>query len=72
MKKVEKWRWRTLWAGKMMDGKVYYTEAEIRATHPEAERVPGSGKLVDVPETDAEREAAFQSMCRAPRNFRPE
>jgi hypothetical protein len=72
MKTVEKWRWRTLWAGRMRDGKLYYTEAEILARHPEAERIAGTMRLVDVPETDEERQAADETMRRPARNFRPE
>jgi hypothetical protein len=70
MKQVEKWRWRTLWIGKMLAGKIHYTEAEIRARHPEAERVPGSMILVEVPETDAEREALYEATRRPPKEFR--
>jgi len=72
MKRVEKWLWRTLWAGRMLAGKVYYTESEIKLVHPEAERIPGSMGLVDEPETDQERQAAVQSTRRQSRNFRPE
>lgn len=71
MKTVEKWRWRTLWAGRMTDGKLYYTEAEILARHPEAERIAGTLRLVDVPETDEERQAAADCMKRPVRDFLP-
>jgi hypothetical protein len=54
VKRVEKWRWKTLWAGKMVAGKVLYSEAEIRERHPEAEKVPGTMKLVELPETEEE------------------
>lgn len=70
MQIVEKWRWRTLWAGKMMAGKVHYTEAEIRAQHPEAEQVPHSKIIVEVPETPAEVEARYEAMRRPPKEFR--
>jgi hypothetical protein len=72
MKKVEKWLWRTRWAGKMTPGKVHYAAEEIKATHPEAEPVPGSMKVIEVPETDSEWEAAYEAMRRQPHNFRPE
>lgn len=72
MKQVEKWRWRTLWAGRMVAGKVHYTADEIKARHPEAQPVPGSMKVVDVPETEAEWDAVYEAMRRQPRNFRPE
>ena len=71
MRKVEKWLWRTRWAGKMSAGRVHYTEDEIRAQHPEAERVPDTMIVVEVPETDEEREAAQSCMKRVPRDFRP-
>jgi hypothetical protein len=73
MKQIEKWRWRTRWAGtgRMTPGKVHYTEAEIRARHPEAERVPGSMIIVEVPETDAERDAIHESFRRPPKDFHP-
>jgi hypothetical protein len=72
MKQIEKWRWRTLWAGKMTAGKVHYTADEIKATHPEAEPVPGSMKLVDIPETDEEWEAVYEATRRPQRNFKPD
>lgn len=71
MKTVEKWRWKTLWIGKMTAGKVHYTEEEIKARHPEAERVPGTMILVEAPETEEEQQAAQNAMRRAPRDFKP-
>lgn len=71
MKQIEKWRWRHRWAGKMVDGKLYYTEAEIRARHPEAVSIEGSMKVFEVPETPEEIAAAERSITRAPnREFR--
>jgi hypothetical protein len=72
LKTVQKWRWRTLWCGRMVPGSVHYTEAEMRERHPEAERIPGSMIPVEVPETDAERQAAYEAMRRQPRNFKPD
>jgi hypothetical protein len=72
MKQLEKWQWRTLWAGKMRPGKLYYTAEEIMALHPEAEPVPGSMKVFQYPETDEERAAQYQAMSRPPKDFRPE
>lgn len=56
----------------MTEGNLYYTEAEIMARHPEAERIAGTMRLVDVPDTDDERQAPYETMRRPPRNFRPE
>jgi hypothetical protein len=72
VKKIQKWLWRTLWAGKMTPGRVHYTAEEIKATHPEAEPVPGSMKEIEVPETESEWEAVYEAMRRPERNFRPE
>jgi hypothetical protein len=40
--------------------RVHFTEAEIRAEHPDAVRVEGSRILVDLPDTAAERAAALK------------
>jgi hypothetical protein len=61
MRTVEKWRWRIQWGGRWTTTRIPYTEEGIRREHPEAERVPGSMKLVEVPETDEEREAIVRS-----------
>jgi hypothetical protein len=60
MKTVEKWLWRIRWTGRWTTTRVHFTEAEIRREHPEAERVDGSRILVDVPDTEEERQAAQQ------------
>lgn len=72
MRKVEKFLWRTIWAGRMVKGKLYYTEAEIKAIHPEAELIPGSGKIFEYAETEEEKNAAYQAMSRPGKNFLPE
>lgn len=60
MQRVEKWLWRIRWAGRTTTTRVHFTEAEIRAQHPDAVRVDGSRILVDLPETEAERAAAMR------------
>jgi hypothetical protein len=60
VKLVEKYRWRIRWAGRTTTTRVHFTEAEIRAEHPEAVRVDGSRMLVDLPDTEAERAAALK------------
>jgi hypothetical protein len=72
MKHVEKWRWRTSWGGRMIPGSVHFAEADIKLVHPEAEAIPGSMIVVDVPETPEEIDAAYKATQRRPRNFRPE
>ncbi len=72
MKHVEKWLWRFRWGGRMVTGTVHYTDSEIRARHPEAQRVDSSMIVVEVPETPAEIEAAYEAMRRPPRNVRPD
>lgn len=71
MKRVEKWLWKTLWIGKMVKGKVHYSEEEIRKTHPEAEKIPGTMKIVEYPETEEERKAAYRAMSRQPKDCEP-
>jgi hypothetical protein len=64
MRTVEKWRWRTYWppgSRRLVVGKVHYTEEEIKARHPEAQKVPHTMKLVEVPETKEELEAVVRS-----------
>lgn len=58
MKTIEEWRWRIRWAGKWQTTRHHTAEEIIRREHPEAERVPGSMRLIRVPETDEEMRAA--------------
>lgn len=58
MKTIEEWRWRVKWAGKWCSTSYHTTEESIRREHPEATKVPGSMRLMEVAETDAERVAA--------------
>lgn len=60
MKTVEKWLWRIRWAGRKTTTRAHFTEAEIRREHPDAERVDASRILVELPDTDEERQAAQQ------------
>lgn len=60
MKNVDKWLWRIRWAGRMTTTRVHYTEDEIRVEHPEAVRVDTSRIVVQLPETEAERDQARQ------------
>lgn len=62
MKTVEKWKWKIRWTGRWTTSGPW-TEEHIRREHPEAERVPGSRILVELPETDAEIAA-----CQRPAN----
>jgi hypothetical protein len=58
MKQVEKWKWRIRWAGRWTTTRIHFTEAEVRREHPEAEKIASSLVQVDLPETDAEIQAA--------------
>ncbi len=69
---VEKWRWRIRWAGRMVNGKMLLTWDEVSREHPEAVKIPGTMTLVDVPQTQEERDAAYEFNRRPPHNFRPE
>ena len=60
MKLVEKWRWRIRWAGRTTTTRAHFTEAEIRTQHADAVRVDNSRIEVQLPETEAEIEAARQ------------
>jgi hypothetical protein len=54
MKRIEKWLWCTSWAGRRSVGKLYLTEAEAFAKDTKAERVSGSMKAFEEPETAEE------------------
>lgn len=58
MKQVEKYLWRIRWAGRTTTTRAHFTEAEIRAQHPEAERIDASRRVVELPDTEEELEAA--------------
>jgi hypothetical protein len=58
MKQVEKWKWRIRWAGRWTTTRIAQTEAEVRREHPEATPVESSRVLVELPETEAEIQAA--------------
>jgi hypothetical protein len=60
MRRVEKYLWRIRWAGRTTTTRVRFTEAEIRREHPDAARIDGSRIVVEIPETDAEHDAARQ------------
>jgi hypothetical protein len=61
---VEKWLWKTRWAGRVATTKIHFTEAEIRAEHPDAVRIDASRIVVQLPETQAELDAAMQPRGR--------
>jgi hypothetical protein len=58
MKTAEKWLWRVRWAGRWTTTRIAYTEAEVRREHPEAVRIDESRVVVELPETEAEVDAA--------------
>jgi hypothetical protein len=60
MKTVEKWKWRVHWAGRMVVTRVPFTADEIKARHPDAIRMDGTRLVVELPETQAELDAARQ------------
>lgn len=60
MKSVEKWLWKIRWAGRTTTTRVHFTEDEVRAQHPEAERIEASRISVELPETGDELTAARQ------------
>jgi hypothetical protein len=64
MKQVEKWKWRIRWAGAVTITRVHFTEAEIHREHPEAVKIPETRIVVDLPETDAEIQAAQRNPNR--------
>ena len=57
MKRIEQHRWRVLWAGKWKTTSYHCTEEEIRAEHPEAERVEDTLRVMEIAETAEERVA---------------
>lgn len=60
MHQVEKWRWRIRWAGRWTTTRIPYTETEVRRAHPEAVRIEEMRILVDMPDTEAEIDAAMR------------
>lgn len=62
MKRIETYRWRTRWAGRWTITRYHASEADIRVEHPEAERVPGTLIVREVPETEEELAAAAAAM----------
>jgi len=57
MRQVETYRWRVQWLGRWTTTRHHTSEEDIRVEHPEAVAVPGSLIVLEVPETDDEREA---------------
>jgi hypothetical protein len=66
MKRIETYRWRTLWAGKMTATRYHCSEEDIRKEHPEAVRIEGTLIVREIPETDEERKAAQYSDLTSP------
>jgi hypothetical protein len=58
MKRVEKWKWKIRWAGTVTITRVHFTEDEIHREHPEAVKLPETRVVVELPETEAEIQAA--------------
>jgi hypothetical protein len=54
MKRIEQHRRRILWAGRWKTTSYHCTEDEIRFEHPEAERIEGTLRVLDLPETGDE------------------
>ena len=54
MKRIEQYRWRIQWAGRWKTTRRHCCEEEIRVEHPEAERIEGSVRVLEVPETSEE------------------
>lgn len=64
MKQVEKWLWRIHWGGRMVITRVHFTADEIRERHPDAVCMPETRIVVQLPETQAELDAARQPRGR--------
>jgi hypothetical protein len=58
VKTLEKWKWKIRWAGRWTTTSVHFTEDEIHREHREAERLPETRIVVELPETEAEIQAA--------------
>jgi len=54
MKTEHTYRWLTKWNGKMSPTRYHATEEAIRKEHPEAVRIEGTLRVIEVPETDDE------------------
>lgn len=54
MKIEHQYQWMTLWCGRMTKTRHWATEESIKKNHPEAVRVEGSLRIVEIPETDEE------------------
>jgi hypothetical protein len=65
MKTVEKWRWGIRWAGRWTTTQIHRTEEDIRREHPEAQKIEASRITVQLPETEAEIDAAQRPARRS-------
>lgn len=54
MKQIVQYRWRVWWIKKWVTTSYHMTEADIRVEHPEAEPVPGTERILSLPETPEE------------------
>jgi hypothetical protein len=71
MKYESRYHWRIKWAGRWTTTKIRYTEEAIRREHPEATRIEGSLKVHEIPETEEEKQAAYEALRRPQRDFKP-
>lgn len=73
MKTIMQCRWRVRWINKWITTSYDSTEEDIRVEHPEAERVPGTERFLDIPESPEEElqrlyaVSAGQTLGRDPR-----
>ena len=70
MKRVETYRWKTLWAGKMSPTRYHASQEDIRKEHPEAVRIEGTLIVRMLPETPEDLAANALSMQTHPRAIR--
>ena len=62
MKTEVTYQWRIQWAGKWSTTRHHFTEEHIRKEHPEAVRLDGTRRELQLPETELEI-AAAQRGC---------
>ena len=71
MKAVETYRWRVRWLGRWTVTKYHASEADVRIEHPEAEVLPGTLIVREVPETAAERAALVADISLSGAQYAP-
>lgn len=61
MKRVETYRWKRMWNGKMSATRHHFTEEQIRKHNPEAVRIEGTLIVLEIAESADEKQPTLRS-----------